>query len=146
MDQLLAIFGDIDDFCKACEPLYHHRLRHLGQRQRARQTTLALSELLTLLVSLHGSPYRTFTHYSTEYVAVPLRPYFPHLVGYQRLGELMPRALVPWCCYLAPRKGCCTGLAVLDSTPLAVCDKQRLTAHQVFEGLATRGKTSRGWV
>ena len=145
MDQLLAIFCDIDDFCKAFAPLYHHRLLHIGQRQRARQTTLALSEMLTLLVYFHWSHYRTCKHYYTEYVAVHRRPYFPHLVGSQRFVELMPRALVPLCCYLATRKGRCTGLACIDSTPLAVCDNHRITAHKVFEGLATRGKTSRGW-
>jgi len=50
MDQLLAIFCEIDDFCQAFEPVYHRRLLHVGQRQRRRQTTLALREILTLLV------------------------------------------------------------------------------------------------
>jgi hypothetical protein len=50
MDHLMAIFCDIDDCCKAFEPLSHRRLLHGGQRQRTRQTTLALSEMLTLLV------------------------------------------------------------------------------------------------
>ena len=94
MDQLLAIFCDIDDFCKAFEPIYYRHLLHIGQRHRTRQTALALSEILTLLVYFHWSHYRTFKHYYTEYVAVHLRPYFPHLVSYQRFVELLPRALV----------------------------------------------------
>ena len=141
----MAIFCDIDDCCKAFEPVYPHRLLHVGQRQRSRQTTLARSEILTLLVYCHWSHYRTFKHDSTEYVAVPLRSSCPHRVGYQRFVELRPRALVPLCCYLATRKGRCTGIACIDSTPLAVCDNHRMTAHRVFEGLATRGKTSMGW-
>jgi hypothetical protein len=145
MDQLIAIFCDIDDFCKAFEPIYPRRLLHIGQRQRARQTTLALSEILTLLVSFHWSHYRTFKHYYTEYVAGHLRPYFPQLVGYQRFIELVPRALVPLCGYLAPRKGRCTGIAFIDSTPLAVCDHHRIAAPKVFKGMAARGKTSMGW-
>ena len=145
MDQLLAIFCDIDDFCKAFEPVYARRLLHAGQRQRTRRTTLALSEILTLLVYFHWSHYRTFKHYYTEYVAVHLHAYFPQLVSYQRFVELLPRALVPLCCYLSTRKGRGTGIAFIDSTPLAVCDNHRIATHKVFDGLATRGKTAMGW-
>src|SRR5215510_9160620 len=145
MDQLLAIFCDIDDFCKAFEPVYVRHLLHIGQRHRTRQTALALSELLTLLVYFHWSHYRTFKHYYTEYVAVHLRPYFPHLVSYPRFVELLPRTLVPLCCYLSTRKGRCTGIAFIDSTPLAVCDNHLIATHKVFEDVATRGKTSMGW-
>ena len=145
MDQLMAIFCAIDDFCKAFEPVYIRRLLQAGQRQRTRHTTLALSEMLTLLVYFHWSHYRTFKHYYREYVTVPLRPYFPRLVGYQRFVELMPRALVPLCGYLSTRKGRRTGIAFIDSTPLAVCDNHRIATHKVFAGLAMRGKTSMGW-
>ena len=145
MDDLIAIFCDIDDFCNAFEPMYYRRLLHMGQRQRARRTALTLRETLTLLVYFHWSHYRTFKHYSTEYVAVHLRPYFPQLVSYQRFVELIPRALVPLCGSLATRKGRCTGSAFIDSTPLAVCDNHRIATHTVFEGLARRGKTSMGW-
>jgi len=55
MDQLIAIFCDIDDFCQAFEPVYARRLLHVGQRQRARRTALTLSETLTLLVYFHWS-------------------------------------------------------------------------------------------
>jgi hypothetical protein len=74
-----------------------------------------------------------------------LHAYFPHLVSYQRCVELIPRALVPLCGYLSTRKGRCTGIACIDSTPLAVCDNHRIATHKVFEGLARRGKTSMGW-
>ena len=145
MDQLIAIFCDIDDFCKAFEPIYAQHLLHTGHRHRQRQTTLALSEILTLLVYFHWSHYRTFKHYYTEYVLAHLHPYFPQLVGYPRFVELMPRALVPLCCYLSTRKGRRTGIAFIDSTCLAVCDNHRIATHKVFEGLAARGKTSMGW-
>ena len=122
MGQLITIFCAIDDFCKDFVPVYHRYLLQAGQRQRTRPTTLALSEMMTLLVYCHWSHYRTFKHYSTEYVAVHLHSYFPQLVSYQRFIELLPRALVPLCCYLSTRKGRCTGIAFIDSTPLAVCD------------------------
>jgi hypothetical protein len=97
------------------------------------------------LVYFHWRHYRTFKHYYTEYVAVHLHAYFPHLVSYQRFVELRPRALVPLCVYLSTRKGRCTGIAFVDSTPLAVCDNHRIATHKVFEGLARRGQTSMGW-
>ena len=100
---------------------------------------------MTIIVQCHASHYRDFKHYYTEYVAVHLRPYFPDLASDNRFVELMPRALVPLCSYLHPRKGCCTGITFVDSTPLAVWHNKRITRHKVFEGYAPRGKCSMGW-
>jgi hypothetical protein len=74
--------------------LYIRGLLRTGQRRRTRPTTLALSEILTLLVYVHWSHYRTCKHDSAEYVMAHLHPYFPHFVGYQRFVELIPRAMV----------------------------------------------------
>ena len=145
MSRLIAMFCDIDDFCKWFEPLYWHRLLHNGQRQRVRHSQLALSEIMTIIVYFHRSHYRDFKHYYTEYVAGHLRPYFPALVSYSRFVELMPQALVPLCGYLHTRKGRCTGITFVDSTPLAVCHTRRINRHRVFAGYATRGKSSMGW-
>jgi len=145
MSQLIAMFCDIDDFCKWFEPLYMRHLLQSGQRQRTRQTALALSEIMTIIVYFHSSHYRDFKHYYTEYVATHLRPYFPALVSYNRFVELMPRAVVPLCGYLHTRKGRCTGITFVDSTSLAVCHNRRISRHKVFAGYATRGKSSMGW-
>ncbi|EFL91189.1 putative transposase [Candidatus Regiella insecticola LSR1] len=42
-------------------------------------------------------------------------------------------------------KGDCSGLSIVDATPLAVCDNLRIKRHRVFQGLAERGKSSTGW-
>jgi hypothetical protein len=78
-------------------------------------------------------------------VAVHLRSEFSTLGSYSRFVELMPRALVPLCGYLHTRKGRCTGITFVDSTPLAVCHNKRIGRHKVFDGYATRGKCSMGW-
>lgn len=143
--KVLPILTDIDDFCKRFEPLSHQHLLQAGHRHRSRQPALALSEIMTILVSFHQSHYRTFKHYYTDCVVPRLRPYFPTLVSYTRFVELIPRALVPLCCYLHPRKGPCTGIAFIDSPPLSVCHNRRIASHKVFAGWATRGKPSRGW-
>ena len=92
MSRLIAMFCDIDDFCKWFEPLYAQRLLQNGQRQRIRHSQLGLSEILTIIVYFHSSHYRDFKYYYTAYVATHLRPYFPALVSYSRFVELMPRA------------------------------------------------------
>ena len=145
MSRLIAMFCEIDDFCKWFEPLYTQRLLQNGQRQRIRQTALALSEIMTIIVYFHNSHYRDFKHYYTEYVEGHLRPYFPALVSYSRFVELMPRVVVPLCGYLHTRKGRCTGITFVDSTSLAVCHNRRISRHKVFDGYATRGKSSMGW-
>jgi hypothetical protein len=145
MSRLIAMFCDIDDFCKRFEPLYHRHLLQSRPHSRTRRTELALSEIMTIIVYFHSSHYRTFKHYYTAFVEPYLRPYFPTLVSYTRFVELMPRALVPLCCYLRTRTGRCTGMAFIDSTPLAVCHNRRIRTHKVFAGWATRGKTSMGW-
>jgi hypothetical protein len=145
MSRLVAMFCDIDDFCNTFEPIYTQRLLQSGQRQRRRPSQLSLSEIMTIIVYFHASHYRDFKHYYTEYVRGQLRPYFPTLVSYSRFVALMPRALVPLCSYLHTRKGRCTGITFVDSTPLAVCHNKRISRHKVFEEWATRGKCSMGW-
>ncbi len=47
--------------------------------------------------------------------------------------------------YLHVRFGQGTGVAFTDSTPLAVCHNRRIGRHQVFAGIAARGKSGMGW-
>ena len=56
MSLLIAMFCDIDDFCKWFDPLYMPRLLPSGQRQRHRQSQLARSEIMTIIVYFHSSP------------------------------------------------------------------------------------------
>ena len=145
MDQLLGMLCDVDDFCNHFEPIYTRRLLQSGKRQRIRQSQLSLSEIMTIIVYFHPRHYRDFKHYYIDYVAVHLRAEFPTLVSYNRFVELMPRAVVPLCTYLQTRKGRCTGITFIDSTPLAVCHNKRIGRPKVFAGYASRGKCSMGW-
>lgn len=42
--------------------------------------------------------------------------------------------------------GTCTSISFAESTPLRVCRNQRILIHKTFEGLATHGKCSMGWL
>ena len=145
MSALLNIFCQVDDFSNRFEPIYNRHLIRSGHRTRQRPPRLALSEIMTILIHFHRTSYRSFKAYYTQHVMRHLQGHFPHLVSYSRFVELAPRALVPLACYLHSRKGPCTGIAFVDSTPLAVCRTPRIKQHKVFDGLAARGRTSMGW-
>jgi len=95
--QLLALGCEIDDFCQHFDPLSQQRLVQAGPRPRPRATPRTLREVLTIVVSFHGSPYRTFKHSYTESGVAPLRPDCPCLRSYTRFVTVLPRALVPFC-------------------------------------------------
>ncbi len=145
MSQLVAMFCEIDDFCKTFEPIYEHHLLASAGKHRRRPPALALSEIMTLIVDFHTSHYRDFKAYYLFHARTHLRPYFPTLVSYNRFVELMPRALIPLIVYLKTRLAQATGIAFIDSTPIAVCHNRRIHSHKVFDGIAQRGKTSMGW-
>lgn len=102
---------------------------------------------MTILILFHQAHYRTFKAFYIEYVRVHLRNEFPGLVSYTRFVEYMPSVLVPLTVYLRHRcdQAECTGISFIDSTTLAVCDNRRIHQHQVFAGIAARGKSSMGW-
>ena len=134
MSQLLALFCESDDFCTWCEPLSTQRLLPSGQRQRPRQTALALSEIMTLIGFVHSSHDRDVKHSSPEEVEGPLRPSFPALVSSSRFVALMPRPLVPLCGSRHTRPGRCTGIPWGDAPSLAVGPNRRISRHKGCEG------------
>lgn len=142
---IVALFCEVDDFCQQFEPRWQQHLLTSGERQRHREGTLCLSEVMTIVIAFHQSGYRTFKAYYTRYVAQALRWAFPALVSYNRFVEVMQQALVPLCAYLQTRKGQSQGIAFVDSTLLAVCHPKRSSGHKVFAGLAAWGKSSLGW-
>jgi hypothetical protein len=140
---LLELFCAVDDFCQAVEPDWRRRLLSNGRRQRAGQ--MSTSEIMTILIHFHQSHYRTFKAYYTEYVQVHLRTEFPALVSYGRFVQLIPRVLAWLCAYLFTCFGTCTGISFVDATFIAVCDNRRIHQHQVFAGIAKRGRGTMGW-
>ena len=101
---------------------------------------------MTLVIHFHQSGFRDFKHYYQNYVCKQLGEEFPGLVSYGRFIELMKGVLLPLCAYLQSRFGRCSGVAFVDSTPLAVCHNCRINRNKVFKDLAARGKSSMGTV
>jgi transposase len=142
---ILELFCDVDDFCVCLAQHNLWRQLGIGGAKRGPKPTLALSEIMTIIIHFHQSHYRDFKAYYIEHVMVHLRSEFPNLVSYNRFVELMPITLLPLCYYLRSRLVASRGLAFIDSTPVPVCHNKRIARHQVFSGLAARGKSSMGW-
>jgi transposase len=142
---MVAVFCDIDDFCRSLLTAKFPALPSGSAPRPGRANSLSLSEVLTILVWFHVSHYRTFKHFYLGSVLPGKRAEFPGLPSYPRFVELIPQTLLPLCAYLQTRKGQPTGIQFIDSLPIRVCHNRRLPSHQVFAGLAQRGKGSRGW-
>src|SRR5918912_765492 len=142
---ILPIFCEIEDFCLIFEPLWHRHLLQTGVARRHKPNSLALSEVMTILVLFHSSGYRDLKTFYTQYVQKHLMWAFPRLTSYNRFVELRREALLPLWCYLHTRKGSCTGIAFVDATTLAVCHNLRIPQHKVFADCARRGQSSMGW-
>lgn len=58
----------------------------------------------------------------------------------------MPSVFGPLSAYWKSLYGHCSGVSLIASTALRVCDNHRIHKHKVFEGMAERGKGSMGWL
>jgi Transposase DDE domain len=139
------IFCDIDDFCKQ----YLHKnsvyLLPNPNRKRDRESTLSISEIMTIIVLFQMSHYRTFKDFYQDCILGEMRKYFPRALSYCRFVYLKPSAILLLSAYLFSKAGEQTGLYYLDSTTLSVCHNKRIYRHRVFRGIAQRGKTTMGW-
>jgi hypothetical protein len=146
-DALVELFCMIDEFCKSAEPewrmllIEHSEGKHREKAHRVPR--LFVSEILTIVIHFHQSGYRTFKHFYTFYIWGSLKKYFPNLVCYSRIVQLMSHVLFPLFLFLQTVLGICTGVAFIDSTLLTVCHNRHISSHRVFKTLAKRGKTSK---
>ena len=142
---ILPLFFEIDEFCRWFEPVWNRHLLLQKGKKRNRARSLALSEVMTILVLFHQSGYRNLKQFYLEFVCRYLSAAFPALVSYNRFVEFERDALVPLAAYLQTRRGKCSGISFIDSTKLAVCENLRIPQHRQFTGIAARGKTTLGW-
>ncbi len=113
-----------------------------GQRlkMRNRQRSLGLSEIMTILIAVHQSHYRTFKSYSPHQVRQYWSDAFPKLVSYSRFVTWISCCMMPLCCYLKTCFRADTGISFVDATSLKAYTP-RIDSHQ-DSGIAARGKTS----
>lgn len=143
-EQVITIFSVIDEFC--IEFYDHLDSLSIGSQPK-RKPSLSTSEVMTILVLFQLSGVRCFKWFYNEYL---LKGYlagdFPDLVSYNRFVELKKRVVLPMAIFAKTMAtGQCTGISFVDSTPIRVCDIKRIFNHKVFDGIATRGKSTMGW-
>lgn len=146
---LIKIFVEIDDICSLLKDyVQSHWLSDSSPFKKAKcQSCLSESEIITLLIFYHYSGYKCFEYYYKRLVKKDLQSYFPRLVSYNRFLELIETVQLPL--YIINKILCGrseqTGIYYIDSKRLVVCHNKRITQNKVFQGVATRGKSSMGW-
>ena len=136
MTDITTLFCSIDDFWMEFEPEWKKMLLAQGKQTPKRPPSLVESEVMTIVVLFHMMGYRNFKTFYIQYVCGHLRKYFPKCPSYNRFLELKKSILFPMYCYLMKRRGSQTGIAFVDSSPLAVCHVKRATRNKVFNGVA----------
>ena len=150
MDNLEALYCHIDDYCKTYTAEQQQKMLKIrnnsSKKPRNKPCKISLAEIITILVLFHQIRYREFKAFYYGYVCQWLKNAFPRLPSYNRMVELMEKAVYPMCDYLQfLMQGNCTGISYIDSTSLAVCDNHRIKRNKVFADTAGRGKSSMGW-
>ena len=145
MMSIEELFCKVDDFCQAYENESQRRLLQSEKQRKEREIKMILSEMMTIVLRFHFSCYRHFKGYYTRHVWKNMKGMFPGLLSYSRFIQLMPRILAAIIVFLKTLKGKSRGLSIIDSTSIKVCHNKRIGRNRVFEGLATRGKSTMGW-
>jgi hypothetical protein len=65
---ILPQFFEIDEFCRRFEPIRNQHLLAHNCKKRNRRRSLALSEVMTILVLFHQSGYRNLKQFYLEFV------------------------------------------------------------------------------
>lgn len=141
--QITDIFCVVDEFMIEFQPQLDHYA--IGNKPK-RKPRLATSEVMTIMILFQLSGIRCFKWFYNRYLIKHLSEDFPNLVSYNRFVELQKQVVLPMaifaktCC-----TGSCTGISFVDSTPIRVCRNKRIFNHKVFNGIATRGKSTMGF-
>ena len=144
--KLIEIFITCDDFDKSYE-LWQRQRSLGGASSYTRIPSICDSEVLSLLVFYHWSGYKNFQYFYERFALIYLIDYFPTMPSYSRFVELIPRQAMKMFILLKVQSLMSqrTGVYIVDSKKLPVCHNKRIHSNKVFEGFASRGKSSTGW-
>jgi hypothetical protein len=145
LPRLVEIFCEIDDFCKRFYAELASRSIGDESQKRGPDAGLCESEIMTIIIILHGSQYKNLKSFYNSPFGEVLRKYFPGMPCYERFVAIQKRVTAPLVAFMAHRFGRKTGIYYIDSTSLPVCHNKRINRHKTFKGIAERGKTSMAW-
>ena len=144
--QLIAIFSEIDDFCKELDKnMTQLSLNRPTKSKRGPMCCLAVSEIMTIQILFQMLGYRNFKTFYTGFLQNYWKAFFPLLPSYSRFVELIQRAIFPLTLFTQFKSGKKSGIYYIDGSCLPVCHLKRSKRHQVFKKIAQYGRTSVGW-
>lgn len=139
---ITTVYCLVEEFYKFYEEEIRRELPRAHRVTRV--SPLTMPEILTILVTYSFSYYKHFNAYYIEGVKVKD---FNNKLSYNRLIELLPRAL-PIASVLL-KTLCCSNKQsqdkFIDATSLAVCSVKRISSNKVFKDLAKLGVTTKGY-
>lgn len=142
-EQIVDIFCVADEFMKEFQS--HLDQNGIGKKPN-RKPRLSTSEVMTIMVLFQLSGIRCFKWFYSQYLVKHFSDDFPSLVSCNRFVELQKKALFPMAVFAKTcALGECSGISFVDSTPIRVCRNKRIFNHKVFNGIATRGKSTIGF-
>lgn len=104
------------------------------------------AKIMAILVLFHTSRFRDLKSFYLGYICQHMRKEFPHVISYNRFVERQAKVGLHLLLYF---QTCalvkCTGISIIDSTPLASCHIKRMHMHKTMRGWAQKGKCTMGW-
>ena len=141
---LIEIFCILDEFCKYFAPeLKKRTLDTSGKRRRRRPCRMSDSEVMTILVLFHTMHHRDLK--SFYHICNHMRREFPNRLSYNRFVERQAKVGLQLLLFLQIcALGKCTGISIIDSTPIVSCHIKRAHSHKTMKGWAAKGKSTMG--
>ena len=138
----------LDEFSKLFDAaLQAHGLKLGRGGARRRASLMSDAEVMTILVLFHTSGRRTLKAFYLGWVCTHGRADFPRMLSYSRFVERQQQVLPKLLLFLRIcALGRCTGVSIVDSSPLAACHPKRARQHRTMRGLAAHGRGTMGWV
>lgn len=144
---IIEIFCILDEFCKYLSPeLKKHQISVPGKVCRNRPPLMSDSEIMLILILFHTYRFRDLKSFYLGYVCIHMKKEFPKTLSYNRFVERQSQVGIQLLLFLQTCSlGKCTGISIIDSTPLVACHIKREHSHKTMKGWAEKGKCTMGW-
>ena len=145
---LVEIFCILDEFCKYLESELKKRAIESDPEKvrRNRKPIMSDSEIMLIMILFHTYRFRDLKSFYTMYICKHMKSEFPRTLSYNRFVERQSKVGVHLLLFLQTcALGQCTGISIIDSTPLVVCHIKREHNNKTMKGFAAKGKCTMGW-
>ena len=144
---LIEIFCILDEFCKYFTPkIKKHMISPSDKRTRNRKCIMSDSEIMLILIMYNQSHMIDLKSFYLEVICKHHKKDFPNVLSYNRFVERQQRVGLLLLLFLQTcALGKCTGMSIIDSTPIRSCHIMRMYKHKTMKGWAQKGRCTMGW-